>query len=76
MMKLVVGVNRGYGEYLCSKCKSPLNGLYSFVGEEKDDEGYEWRGFYPTCWDKVRHQAQEDLYANYEPAPYRWGDEK
>ena len=46
MAKLIRFKNVGYGDYKCACCnKVHLEGLYNVVGDEDDDEGFEWRGF-------------------------------
>lgn len=47
MKQLEVFNYRGYGDYGCSKCKSPLVGRFTAIGEVSDEDGYEWRIFLP-----------------------------
>lgn len=49
MKNLNVFNYRGYGNYGCSKCKTPLVGTFTAIGDVKDEEGYEWRSFCPKC---------------------------
>lgn len=62
-----------YGEYGCSTCGNPLDGFVYCVGEDTDEEGYEWRTFCPDCWSKVEEMPFEDIYKTYKPAQWLGG---
>lgn len=64
MKQLEVFNYRGYGDYGCSKCKSPLVGRFTAIGEVGDEEGYEWRSFCPKC------ATELGIADNYEVTPY------
>lgn len=64
MKQLEVFNYRGYGDYGCSKCKSPLVGRFTAIGEVSDEDGYEWRSFCPKC------ATELGIADNYEVTPY------
>ena len=77
MKHLEVFNYRGYGDYGCSKCKAPLVGYFTAIGEVSDEAGYEWRSFCPKCAKElgiadnyeVTPHIQE-LYNTYPDAPF------
>lgn len=64
-----------YATHSCScGCGQPLGhyavGQWCFgVGETSDDEGYYWRMFTESCWEKVKNQPLETIYKNYPVSP-------
>ena len=64
MKQLEVFNYRGYGDYGCSKCKAPLVGYFTAIGEVSDEAGYEWRSFCPKCAKEL------GIADNYEVTPY------
>ena len=66
-----------YGDYLCScGCGKPLGHplvtkcfrCYG-VGDDADEEGYEWRMFHPDCWAGIKDLPAEEIYDKYPIAP-------
>lgn len=64
MKQLEIFNYRGYGDYGCSKCKLPLVGRFTAIGEVSDEDGYEWRSFCPKC------ATELGIADNYEVTPY------
>lgn len=58
-----------YGGYGCSCCGKPLNGYCVSVGEETDEEGYNWRAFCSECEKLINNMTNEEIYSKYPVAP-------
>lgn len=81
MSKIIQIEQKMYGDYLCScGCGQPLghwsilhhDGLRCIgVGDESDEEGYEWRMFRRQCWDRLNlgYMKPEDVYDKYPVSP-------
>lgn len=75
MKNLEVFNQRGFGDYSCSSCRTPLLGTFTAIGEVGDENGYEWRSFCPRCESKLGIATISDsdpklneIYSNY-PIP-------
>lgn len=57
-------------DYRCCSCKAELVGETNIVCDKiHDEEGYHWRAFCDTCWDKVKNEPAEKLYRDYPVTP-------
>lgn len=59
-----------YGDYTCScGCGKQLDGICYGVGQEEDEEGFDWRMFTKECWDStISNYSKEYIYNNYKEA--------
>ena len=66
-------IQRMYGEYASSYDeKTPLEGECFIVADDEDEDGYNWRIFIPEHWALVEHLSDQEIYAKYPGAPYRF----
>lgn len=64
MKQLEIFNYRSFGDYGCSRCKTPLTGYFTAIGEVSDEEGHEWRSFCPKC------AMELNIADSYEVTPY------
>ena len=70
MKNIEIFKNAYYGNCGCSKCKKVLNGYCLTVGEDTDEEGYNWRAFCSECHKEVSKMTPSEIYSKYDVAPY------